>query len=259
MTEGHRSICITFYYDKYSGVLVYAASIFRKPRLDYIMTIDEIDGHEYTTTRRYNIRPARVNTYQYMDYNSLIEEIRWQMIHGPGCKGPRNKHYDYEDVMSTSSDSGSEHLSTTSAASTDVSVDEDAYQVRPQTFSLKTVNKFMYYIISDEPFENCPQTIREFMVSYKGSKSTGDLIYGASISRRGYDTNTPYLSEREVDAHFKTSHSRLEKCPVQMNIPQEYRHQLLKNSSHDEDVMYTIMDQIYERRKGKFQIKGARL
>ena len=49
------------------------------------------------------------------------------------------------------------------------------------------------------------------------------------------------------------------KCPVQMNIPEEFRHQLVHTSKHDEDVMYTIMDKIYDRVGGYFQIKGQRL
>ena len=119
----------------------------------------------------------------------------------------------------------------------------------------------MYYIVSNEHFQGCNQTIREFLVAYKGSKSNGDLIYGASISRRGYDedNNYGYLNEDEIEKHFKTAENRLMKCPVQMNIPEEFRHQLVHTSKHDEDVMYTIMDKIYDRVGGYFQIKGRRL
>ena len=121
----------------------------------------------------------------------------------------------------------------------------------------------MYYTINNEHFQGCKQTIREFIVAYKGCPITGDLIYGASISRRGYggSCGIGYLDEKEVVEHFKTAQSRLEKCPVQMNIVEEYRHQLNNDSdsTHDEDVMYSIMDKIYSRVSGYFQIRGDRL
>jgi len=52
---------------------------------------------------------------------------------------------------------------------------------------------------------------------------------------------------------------RLEKCPVQMSIPKEFRHQLNKDAKHREDVMYQIVDKIKGRVGGHLQIKGSRL
>ena len=64
-----------------------------------MITDEEIENHNNTTKMRYSLRPAIVNTYKNLDYYELIKEIRWQMIHGAGCKGPRintKHHYDYD-------------------------------------------------------------------------------------------------------------------------------------------------------------------
>lgn len=52
---------------------------------------------------------------------------------------------------------------------------------------------------------------------------------------------------------------RLEKCPVQMSIPEEFWYQLKKDAKHREDVMYSIVDKIKGRVGGNLQIKGQRL
>ena len=260
MTEGHRDICITYFYNSNSGQLTYAASIFKRPTPDHVMTTVEINGHEHTTTRRYTLRPANLFTFPKMDYDALIAEIRHCMIHGPGCKGPKLA------LETTIDTSDSEYLSESDGNESDGNESERCetpentqYEVAPRTFMLRTTKKFAYYMVSDEPFQGCKQTLREFMVMYKGSPSTGDVLYGASISRRGYNSDTEYLDTDSVNKHFHTAQSRLDKCPVQMNIESEYRHQLLKNAPHDEDVMYSIMDLIYDRIGGRFQIKGVRL
>ena len=255
LTEGYREICITYFYNSGSGQLTYAASIFKKPTNDYVMTDVDIKAHEHTTTRRYTFRPANVVTFTHLGYDNLIHEIRDCMINGPGCKGPKlNLDASDSDSYSDSdeTDCGSERCETP---------ENTQYTVSPRTFNLRTTKKFMYYMVSNEPFQGYPQTLREFMVTYKGSQSTGDVIYGASISRRGCDDacKRDYLDTSDVNKHLETAKSRLEKCPVQMNIETEYRHQLLKNAPHDEDVMYAIMDQIYDRIGGRFQIKGVRL
>ena len=73
MTEGHRDICITYFYNSNSGQLTYAASIFKRPTPDHVMTTVEINGHEHTTTRRYTLRCSlhlRRQTYEalYTEY-----------------------------------------------------------------------------------------------------------------------------------------------------------------------------------------------
>ena len=269
VVEGRRHICISYYYNSKSGELYYAATIFKAHDLNYKMTQEEIDNHEHTTTQRYIIRPAFVYTHKNMNYEYLIKNIRYQMIHGPGCKGPRNKYkFDYDELSEDSFLSNSSSI--VSGNSGNIENIENSppkyyidtnYYVADHIFNLKTIKYFMYYVISNEKFQGCNKTIREFMVAYKGSKSNGDLIYGASISRRGYDENENdnYLTEEEVKSHYNTAENRLLKCPVQMNIPDEYRHQLVHTSQHDEDVMYCIMDRIYNRIGGYFQIRGLRL
>ena len=78
---------------------MYAASIYKAKDLNYTMTQEEVENHEHTTTQRYNIRPAMVYTFKNMGYEELIKNIRYQMIHGPGCKGPRNNYkFDFDNV-----------------------------------------------------------------------------------------------------------------------------------------------------------------
>ena len=115
LTEGYREICITYFYNSGSGQLTYAASIFKKPTNDYVMTDVDIKAHEHTTTRRYTFRPANVVTFTHLGYDNLIHEIRDCMINGPGCKGPKlNLDASDSDSYSDSdeTDCGSERCET---------------------------------------------------------------------------------------------------------------------------------------------------
>ena len=86
------------------------------------VTQEEIDNHEHTTTQRYIIRPAFVYTHKNMGYDYLIKNIRYQMIHGPGCKGPRKEYkFEYDEVsedsfLSNSNSIVSEHSEHSEAA-----------------------------------------------------------------------------------------------------------------------------------------------
>ena len=89
MVDGRREICINYSYMPGTGVLSYAASIFRKSDANYVLTDQDIDNHESTTDRRWEIRPAHVHVPIHLTGIEILQEIRYQMCHGPGCKGAR--------------------------------------------------------------------------------------------------------------------------------------------------------------------------
>ena len=60
---------------------------------------------------------------------------------------------------------------------------------------------------------------------------------------------------RDVN-HYKTAHERLNKNPVHVEIPKEYRWQLNNTSSHREDIVNMIVDKIFDRKKGRLQIRS---
>ena len=51
---------------------------------------------------------------------------------------------------------------------------------------------------------------------------------------------------------------RMEKCPIHMIIPDDYKHEFNKTVEHREDLMYSIVDKICEKVKGSFQLRGER-
>ena len=128
---------------------------------------------------------------------------------------------------------------------------EDSYQVDPSLHEKRGVRKLRYF--QDDESEGIR---REVFIKFKGNKRTGDLLYGATICRRPIDSEP--MNDEMVKSHFKTARSRLDKCPVHMNITDEFRHQLEKNAQHREDVMYEIVDTIFTRRSGMIQIRGHR-
>jgi hypothetical protein len=121
----------------------------------------------------------------------------------------------------------------------------------------KKVRRIRY--ISEEDIENykgekIPIT-REFFITFKANKYTGDLVYGAAVSRRPAELG-PIIDKTLIDGHFMTAMTRLEKKPVAMRISDEFRGQISSKTSHREDVMYEILDKITSRKGGKFIIKS---
>ena len=111
--------------------------------------------------------------------------------------------------------------------------------------------KYLRYISSsnDENYLGSRASItREFFIAYKGKSKNGDLIYGAAISRRPDDLG-PIQDENLIKAHYETAEARLDYKPVAMKIDEEFKHQLKKNASHKEDIMYQIIDMIMSRKQ----------
>lgn len=248
-TGGKREICLTYEYFPATGELKYAASIFRKDP-ERVVTDAEIANHVHTTTRRFEMRPVEIVVGQFLNYDQLIDCIRHEMCHGWGCRGTRNEMAggSQRNVDTPSSDSSdSSYDSSSSVGGADVG--KGGYQVADRIHGLKTTHRFLYR--GEREGED-----REIFVAWKGSRRSGDLVFGAAI-RRGSDIGNSATNE----AHFKTAEARLAKRPVQMNVEPAYRHQMTRHDprcGHREDIMYVVLDQLFHRRDGKLQISGVR-
>ena len=219
-------------------------------------------ANAHTTTRRYELRPVVIQVMGGLDYDDIIKTIRREMCHGYGCKGPRNLDHLFP-IPPTHNYMESDGSSSVNSFLSDDNgyVDPGSYYdpVDWHKLERKPVREIRY--ISKDSVENyggrrIPVT-REFFITFKANKNTGDLIYGAAISRRPTEDHeeTP-MSDELVANHFKTASARLEKVPVHITVSEDFRDQLRKNAPHREDVMYEILDRILERDNGEFVIRG---
>jgi hypothetical protein len=252
--DGGRYICISYLYFSQTGQIKYAASVLKSSASPEELTEYQITGHEHTTMRRFHIRPIHTDIGSYLEYDDMLKQIRREMCHGAGCAGlryPINRSDDEESLSSV------EMMSDTSEYDPLV----PRHEVSPRTFTLKTVHCVKYGYTDEEPHsQHVPFTQRTIFICFKGMEQTGDVLYGACIHHEGcYSLEEYDESELDEDAHYETAMMRLEKCPVQMSIPKEFRHQLKKDAKHREDVMYHIVDKIKCRVGGLLQIKGSRL
>lgn len=249
VVDGSREVCLTYVYFPSNGQIQYAASVFRKDDPSYVLTDQDIDNHEHTTARRFKLRPVQTEIEPYLEVMEIIEAIRNEMCHGAGCKGIRLPHQGvrFNDVGDSFDDesvsSGDSFLSTNS---------NEEFRVGAKAQRAKTIRHIRF--IEDDPTDGITRNI---FIAFKGSKSNGDALYGACISRTPIGSDV--LSDEEVESHYGTAESRLTKCPVHIKIPDDVRHQLGSNVSHREDLMYCFLDKIFERRGGRLQIKGGRL
>ena len=265
IAEGYRRICVSYEYDAGQGVLKYASSIYRCERCDldnkYIEITEEMmDAHDHTTTRRFELRPVIIAVQRLMSYADIIKTIRYDMCHGYGCKGPRGLPTAFgTDAVS---DDGANSKSSANDWESDNKYYHEKFMEYYKTFDKlhtqrKTPRTLRY--ISHSSHENymgvSRNVMREFFIAFKACKRTGALIYAAAISRRPEELG-PITDKYLVDNHFKTAIYRLEQCPVPMIVSEEYRHQLKKNATHREDVMYEILDKIHTRPGGKYLIRG---
>ena len=94
--DGSRFICMTYNYSPAYGKLTYASSVLKS--VAESPTTQQRKNHEYTTTRRYDIRPVYINIKRQLNGIDVIKAIRYQMCLGIGCVGPR-KHNIIEEYV----------------------------------------------------------------------------------------------------------------------------------------------------------------
>ena len=247
--DGKRYICISYIYFPYTGQIQYAASVLKTNGVEDL-TDGQITAHEHTTSQRFKIRPIQVCLGEYLDYDAMLNQIRREMCHGAGCVGSRNPISRNDDNESLSS---VEMMSDSSEYDPLVL----KHKVAPRTYGLRNIKCIKYSYIDKEPHgEGIPFTQRTIFICFKGLSVNGDVLYGACIHHEGVVSIEEYEeSEIDEDAHYETAMMRLEKCPVQMSIPEEFWYQLKKDAKHREDVMYHIVDKIKCRIDGHLQIK----
>ena len=277
LEEGSRHICITYHYEPNSGHLEYAACIHRRTlsHIDregfkhyYDPTIDIMSGCEETTNRRFDIRPVIFESKPRMSYDEIITDIRREMCHGAGVKGPRVNPSKSEPNDFESWTSGSDYLS-------DIA---EELEFQPEPYATIEANMTPLWLaesytginltryISEETVENYMgikmPIVREYFMAFRNivSNTHGPSIrFGATISRHPADE---VLSEKEVEGHYRTADDRMSRCPVAFTVPNdfysEFQVQWTDDATHYEDVMYAILDKINSRPGGRFLIRGER-
>ena len=234
--EGDRYICMTYTYHVGSGLLYYGACIYNCSTEE--IGVVEMEHCKDTATRRYNIRPVVLIIDSHIGYDKILKEIMKLICSGHGCKGIR-KRLNRENEES--SDSSTESLSD--------SVDYDSvYKVEPYIHGLEEVYYGKYF--HSENYIKYGYN-RVIYMAFKVCKETGQLLYGASIYRDRDITNEKMLEY----GHYDTAFKRLNKSPVHLLIPEEYRNQLDLESSHYEDIYCIIIDKIFDRKGGRLQIR----
>lgn len=256
IVDGYRHICVTYVYSPHTGNINYAASILKLGPEEF-PNDQQINGHEQTTTRRFDIRRANANIGTHLIYDDMLKKIRREMCHGQGCVGPRqklNRCDDDEQSLSSvecMSDGGDSAISII-----EPKIEELVSKMAP----FKQVKTVKYSCIVKEPHGDYQFTIRTYYIAFKGDKNTGDAMYGCCLSHEGCYSKGEYIEPQlDDDGHYETAIMRLEKCPVYIKIHDDYKPQLSITAPHCEDVMYNILDKINTRVDGFMQIKGARL
>ncbi len=273
VADGHRRICITYTYNTSSGLLTYAASVFRCDVTVYDRdtigvsepTHEQMLGHIHTTTRRFEIRPVVIMVTPGLSYDDIIKSIRHEMCHGYGCKGPRGLAEAFGMDCDTSD--GGDSVSSANSWLSERGAEDDAMDVDNDPEVMLTDEEYyklqrkttrtLRYIshTTNENYKGARVPImREFFIAFRADKKTGNLLYGAAISRRPEDLG-PITNKDLVDNHYKTAIARLDSHAVAMEVSEEFRDQLRSKPMHREDVMYEILDVIMSRPGGKFLIR----
>jgi hypothetical protein len=266
VADGTRRICISYEYNTTTGILHYAASVFRcewttesNGAISIILPSDEeMMGNAHTTERRFEIRPVIIQVATNLGYDEIITTIRSEMCHGYGCKGPRNIGQAFNIEVPSEDDDGTSSTNSFLSDGLTEYDNEEEHNIDWYKLERKRIHHLRYISDSNTGRFHSSQTpiTREFFIAFKANKNTGDLLYGATISRRSTDVSEMIpLSDELIDAHYDTAVARLEKYPVYINIPEEFRHQLNKNAEHREDIMYLIIDRIKTRRNGRLLLR----
>ena len=268
ITEGYRRICITYQYIPHTGHLFYAACIYRSKTKEW--TKYYMGECESTTTRRFDIRPVNTFINKYIDYCSLISTIRHLMCHQFGCKGVRtSKKSNTIDNVNTSSSSSSSSSSNEYFTESEGSI-QDSIEGYMNTLDMSKYNKIMVDDIKSRTYlpifyskyfhSDNYETFgyhRIIYIAFRGNPITGDLLYAGCINH-DFEPYTDITKEKSMvddTNHYNTALKRFQKNPIYLNIPTEFRYQLYEESTHHEDITYIIISNIFDRKKGRLQIK----
>ena len=196
------------------------------------------------------------------------------MCHKFGCKGVRtSKKSNTIDNVNTSYSSSSSSSSNEYLTESEGSI-QDTIEKYMSTLDMSKYNKmfvddiqknkthlptfYSKYFHSDnyEKYEKYGYH-RLIYIAFKGDPITGDLLYAGCINH-DFEPYTDFTQEKaKVDDsnHYNTAHKRLEIKPIYLNIPTEFRYQLYEDTSHHEDITHIIVSNIFDRKKGRLQIK----
>ena len=266
VADGTRRICIFYTYTPATGILKYAACVYRCAKCHSCEgviepTTQQMEAHSQTAGCRFEMRPVIFQSKTDMTYDDIIATIRHEMCHGFGVKGPRgmkklfyDEDSDGEDLDGSDGSDGSGSDGSEHEFLTDSEPAEDSEFDWEKVFSKPTRQIRYFGTTCIESYQGMKIPVdREFFIAMKGVKKTGELIYAAAISRR--PTYMGALDDDAVREHFKTAVARLEKAPIAMVVSEEHRHQLKSKAPHREDVTYEIMDSIMSRPGGRYLIK----
>ena len=219
-----QDICLTYDYYSGSGFLKYFATVINKNKTTHNLDNKEITSYEEETIYGFSEDPVFINVNTYISYDELIDFIVENST-------KVNSHIIFEDTDSEDEDEGED-------------LENNEFRVSEKTYNMKT-RKFKQFL-NDYDDRGGEELIREIYVSYKGRKSNGDLIYGYYIEETEPEIYYKRKNINENDSvNFKLSKEQLSESPIHMNIENQFRHELGKNAKHNEDVRYSIIDNIF--------------
>ena len=231
--EDMQDICLSYDYYPIHGNVTYAASVHRKTYRTQAITEQECLNKELETGRRLQLQPVQTIIDVNLEYNDLISTLRYEMAHGKGLL-LRNEIENDDDVNVISN-----------------TENEDDFRVSDKVLGFKAIRK-LKHISTDYDINGEPVLNREIFIAFKGSRKTGELVYGSCISV--YKEGDTYIQDDET--HYKTAIARLNDAPVHMYVDEDFKDQIGKNAEHREDVMYLIIDNILNRKNDFLKVKN---
>lgn len=223
-------ICLSYLYYCASGYITYASTCINKKYEEY--DISEIYKFEKINTKKFEQNKLSFHKkYEaYLSYDDLINNLVKDA-------NKVNTHIIFED-----SHNEPEVDYEPEEQNEDEQDETKDFKVSHETYNMKT-RQFKQFL--NEYNDHGDETlIRELFVSYKGRKSNGDLLYGHTIVT--YHPDSYHNKTINFDKkYFEESKNQLETNPYHMNIREEFRHQLSRKSTHNEDIRYQIIDDMF--------------
>lgn len=242
IVEENRDICMSYEYYPGSGYLMYSTKVYNRKHCEDFLNKNQLYDFEIETDRSFRDHPIEKYIDSYLNYEQLINYI------SNNCEFPVPTHIIFNDddeetnsyIVPTEEDYFVENENENENDSDEMDV-EEPYKVSERTFKMKT-RQFMHFY--NEYDDNGDETlIRQVYVSYKGRKSNGDILFGFTVN--SYLPDDYYKRVKNESQYFAESESFLNEHPIHFKISDEFKHQLGKKASHNEDVRYEILDYIF--------------